>query len=202
MKIPQKLLAVFTALLIIPIQISPITVNASSLEEESTQYFTSAPDDETEREEGNSSQEPTTSSFMDELPEETAETAETVETTETEIPLACDTAPSQETTAEPEEESDIPLPDEAPMFTAYIEYTSQGYCVKGSFTDFTSDLCRIQPLYSLDEKTWQTGGAEWNLKWLETEDENNRNQLKIKSVSMTDTNRSKVTLPAHWIGSA
>lgn len=178
MKIPQKLLAVFTALLIIPIQISPITVNASSLEEESTQYFTSAPDDETEREEGNSSQESTTGEephSEDELPEKTTET---VETTETEIPLACDTALSQETTTEPEEESDIPLPDEAPMFTAYIEYSSQGYRVKGTFTDFTSDLCHIQPLYSLDEKNWQTGKVEWDLEWLDTEDENERKKLE------------------------
>lgn len=202
MKIPQKLLAVLTALPIIPIQIPPITANASNLEEESTQYFTSAPDDETEREEGNSSQESTTGEephSEDELPEKTTETAETAET---EIPLACDTALSQETTAEPEEKSDIPLPDEAPMFTAYIEYSSQGYRVKGTFTDFTSDLCRIQPLYSLDEKTGRL--VKWSGTWSGwiRKTRTNEKSWKIKSVSMTAMNHSKVTLPAHWIGSA
>lgn len=55
------------------------------------------------------------------------------------------------------------LPDEAPMFSANIEWSPQGYIVKGTFTEFPSDISRAETLYSLDGKTYQTSGEEWNI---------------------------------------
>lgn len=54
---------------------------------------------------------------------------------------------------------------EAPSFHACIEYSPQGYVVKGSFTEIPPDVSMIQPLYSLDGETYQACGAQWNLQW-------------------------------------
>lgn len=64
--------------------------------------------------------------------------------------------------AEPEDAADYPLPDEAPPFHVHTEFR-MGYTVIGTFTDFTSDITRIQTLYSLDGENWQTCGGDWNL---------------------------------------
>ncbi len=39
-----------------------------------------------------------------------------------------------------------------PDFHAHIEYSYEGYVVKGTFTDFPADIRDIRPLYSLDGK--------------------------------------------------
>lgn len=58
-------------------------------------------------------------------------------------------------------------PDEAPAFSARIEYfDGQGYLVRGTFTEFLPDTCFVQPLYSLDGEAWQPSLAAWNLQWL------------------------------------
>lgn len=75
-----------------------------------------------------------------------------------------------ETTMEPEDETDFPIPDEAPAFDARIEFR-MGYTVIGTFTDFTPDITLIQTLYSLDGKNWETGTEDWNLFNLGTDDE-------------------------------
>lgn len=64
----------------------------------------------------------------------------------------------------------VPIPDEAPPFHARIEFR-MGYTVIGTFTDFTSDIDRIQTQYSLDGENWQTGTRDWNLYNLGTDDE-------------------------------
>lgn len=55
------------------------------------------------------------------------------------------------------------LPAEAPMFSARIEYSSQGYIVKGTFTEFPPDIYSAQVLCSLDGGTYQISGEEWHI---------------------------------------
>lgn len=81
--------------------------------------------------------------------------------------------------------------EEAPTFCANIEYSPQGYIVKGTFTEFPSDIIHAEPLYSLDGETWQTCGEEWNITnwsvpWTdmnETELEKFQNQTCFHSAS-------------------
>lgn len=75
----------------------------------------------------------------------------------------------QALTARAEEEG-IPIFAETPMFSAGIEYSFEGYVVKGNFTEFVPDISHIQPLYSLDGETWQACGVEWDLQQLGTEE--------------------------------
>ena len=55
------------------------------------------------------------------------------------------------------------LPAEAPMFSACIEYSPQGYIVKGTFTEFPPDIYSAEVLYSLDGETYEISGEEWNI---------------------------------------
>ena len=80
-------------------------------------------------------------------------------------------------TAKAVEEGSL-FPDEVPMFNASIEYSFEGYVVKGTFTEFTSDIIHIQPLYSLDGEIWQACGTEWDLRRLGTEDPNELAKLQ------------------------
>lgn len=59
--------------------------------------------------------------------------------------------------------SDTEVP--APMFSAYIEYSPQGYVVMGTFTEFSSDISLIRPLYSLNGESWHISNVEWDLNW-------------------------------------
>ena len=61
--------------------------------------------------------------------------------------------------------------EEASAFHAGIEYSHQGYVVKGSFTEIPADISLIQPLYSLDGETYQTCGVPWDLHWLDKIDD-------------------------------
>lgn len=63
---------------------------------------------------------------------------------------------------EPESSS----PCEAPMFDARIEYTFQGFIVRGTFMEFPSDISLVQPLYSLDGEIYEICGVNWDLNWL------------------------------------
>lgn len=60
---------------------------------------------------------------------------------------------------------------EAPAFRAQIQYSFEGYIVKGTFTEFTPDTSLVQPLYSLDGENYQICGENWDLHYLGTEDE-------------------------------
>lgn len=55
------------------------------------------------------------------------------------------------------------LQEEAPGFRANIEWSPQGYIVKGTFTEFPPDISRVETLYSLDGETYQDSGEEWNI---------------------------------------
>ncbi len=55
------------------------------------------------------------------------------------------------------------LPAEAPMFSACIEYSPQGYIVKGTFTEFPPDIYSAEVLYSLDGETYEISGEEWHI---------------------------------------
>ena len=76
------------------------------------------------------------------------------------------------------EEEGISTLGEAPRFSANIEYSFEGYVVKGSFTEFIPDINNIQPLYSLDGEIWQTCGVEWDLQRLGTEDSDELTKLQ------------------------
>lgn len=112
---------------------------------------------------------------IEDTEEETDAEEETKTTGEEETePLAEEEAEiptEEETTATPIQEANsltkeaaFPIPDEPPAFDAHIEYSYGGYQVIGTFTDFTPDITRIETLYSLDGKNWQTNPSfDWNL---------------------------------------
>ena len=60
-----------------------------------------------------------------------------------------------------------------PMFEAYLEYSPQGWSVKGVLKDFADDIVLVQPMCSTDGETYRDCGVEWNLQWLGSEDESN-----------------------------
>ncbi len=80
-------------------------------------------------------------------------------------------------------------PEEPPAFSARVEYSPQGYVVKGTFTEFTSDMVLVQPMYSLDGESYLPCGECWNLPLYDPEaksmpeNENLQNQLCLYSNS-------------------
>lgn len=62
------------------------------------------------------------------------------------------------------------IPNEAPIFSASIQYSWEGYVVKGTFTEFSDDITHIKTLYSTDGETYQECVEEWNLSTLGTKD--------------------------------
>lgn len=90
--------------------------------------------------------------------------------TDAEVPASLsDNALMTEVSTVQSEEPDMPLPDEAPEFSASIEYSWEGYVVKGTFTEFPADISQIRALYSLDSEIWQECIDEWDLHLLGTE---------------------------------
>lgn len=80
--------------------------------------------------------------------------------------------------------------EEAPMFHAGIEWSPQGYIVKGTFTEFPSDISRAETFYSLDGEIYQASGEEWNITnwsngpwtdWNESDLEKFQNQTCLHS---------------------
>lgn len=55
-------------------------------------------------------------------------------------------------------------------FHAFIEYSSQGYIAKGTFTEIPPDIQLIQPMYSLDGENYTDCGVPWNLGYKDVED--------------------------------
>lgn len=68
------------------------------------------------------------------------------------------------------QESDVTAFNEAPAFDADIEYSFQGYVVKGTFCEYTTDISMIETLYSLDGETWLVYGNPWDLHLLSMDD--------------------------------
>lgn len=50
-----------------------------------------------------------------------------------------------------------------PIFRAWIEYTFQGYVVKGSLDEFPPDVNAVRILYSLDGETYIAGADNWRV---------------------------------------
>lgn len=180
MKKQYKLMAALSALFITTSILPVSIVKADTLpgETEVTQDASIA-DEASEQEGLTALQEETSSPSPDEtlLPKSTATPENAPSPSPTETPLP-------ESSASPEaspneimrqelnalEAFDMSLPDEPPMFHAQIEYNFQGYVVMGTFTEFTPDVCLVQPVYSLDGETYQTCGVEWDLHYLNNED--------------------------------
>lgn len=76
----------------------------------------------------------------------------------------------QETTFTVEENLNMPIPDEPPVFNARIEYNPQGYVVMGTFTEFPPDTSFAWPVWSLDGEIYQACVREWALDGLGSED--------------------------------
>ncbi len=76
------------------------------------------------------------------------------------------------------EEPSFPESWEEPAFSAKIEYSFQGYLLKGTFTEFPPDTVCVQPLSSLDNQTWQVSGEEWDLRRLGTKDSDELKMLQ------------------------
>lgn len=75
---------------------------------------------------------------------------------------------------------ELPIPDEAPMFSANIQYSWEGYVVKGTFTEFSNDITNIHTLYSTDGETYQECAEEWKLDELGTKDPNDLCKLQTQ----------------------
>ncbi|MBD5553922.1 MAG: hypothetical protein HDQ95_00865 [Roseburia sp.] len=71
-----------------------------------------------------------------------------------------------------------PFPDEAPAFSARIEYSPQGYVASGTFTEFPPNTSLVRPLYSLDGEVWQVCETTWNLQWLGKDTADDLEQLQ------------------------
>lgn len=118
----------------------------------------------------------------DELPDETP-LQESADVEAEEPASLSDNALASELSIEESKESaepDMPLSDEAPIFCANIEYSWEGYVVKGTFTEFPDNLTHIHILYSLDGDIWQECQEEWDLKLLGTEDPGDLSQLQTQ----------------------
>ncbi|MCI9143998.1 MAG: hypothetical protein HFH87_15510 [Lachnospiraceae bacterium] len=76
-----------------------------------------------------------------------------------------DNVPAQEISSVEALEPDETVPDEAPMFSAWIELSPQGYTTVGTIMESLPDTCLVQPLYSLDGESWQTCKMTWNDLW-------------------------------------
>lgn len=77
-----------------------------------------------------------------------------------------------------QEPADMPLPAEAPGFSATLEHCSDGYIVKGHFSEFLPDTIFVQPQSSLDGEYWQDCGIDWHLSNLGDEDPDSRYALE------------------------
>lgn len=87
--------------------------------------------------------------------------------------------PSASPAAEAEEFSDSTALEVPPAFYAKIESNFEGYRVMGTFTEFSPDICSIQPIYSLDGEIWNIiDYMEWDLQYLESEDANEVSKLQ------------------------
>lgn len=70
----------------------------------------------------------------------------------------------------PDEDFVQQIPAEKPAFCATLEHCSDGYVVRGHFTEFLPDTSLAMPQYSLDGETWQDCILEWDLRKLGYED--------------------------------
>ena len=80
--------------------------------------------------------------------------------------------------AEELSEVELRIVDEVPMFEACLEYTPQGWIVKGIYKDFSPDTILVQPMCSTDGESYRECGQEWNLQWLGSENERERRALQ------------------------
>ncbi len=67
--------------------------------------------------------------------------------------------------------------DGVKAFAACVEYSPQGWMVAGTFRDFTPDTVLVQPMCSLDNETWSDCGQKWDLRWLGSQNEEERAAL-------------------------
>lgn len=120
-------------------------------------------------------------STKDEAETESAKVETEIIESTTEIESAANLDDSEELqTKETEKisESELQIADEIPKFEAYLEYTPQGWSVKGVFKDFAKDTILVQPMCSTDGENYRECGQKWNLQWLGSEDEAERKALQ------------------------
>lgn len=120
-----------------------------------------------------------------EVPEEISITQESIELSEEEAEskeqvseAGTEETEEEQTPSVITEETECPVPEEAPPFSASIQLDPQGYSVIGTFTDFPADISIVQPIYSLDGENYQVCGEEWDLHWLGEENEEAKKKLQ------------------------
>lgn len=113
----------------------------------------------------------TKESISEESASEESTLEELISETQTPAP-SCEELP-QEPTTEPETETalqqtaDTSKKKTALEFHANVEYSNQGYCVMGTFTEFPPDIVQIQPLSSQNNKSYQECDITWDLQMIE-----------------------------------
>lgn len=198
MKRKYKLIAALSALLITVSCFPVFTVKADTLTDETVStpspeaVLLPSPEPAETTQESTSSPEPVPSLSPTEIMQENILIQESVSS-----PLPTEAA--QENTSSPEiasspssdvnvpqeqngaeENADMSIPENPPVFQAKIEYNFQGYVVMGTFTEFPSDTSLVEPVYSLDGEIWEECGLEWNLQWLGSEDESLISKLQTQ----------------------
>lgn len=182
MKIQQKIAMVSAAMLIM-INVFPALVVVADdriAEEISMMPESLAPSEEETR-----SEEWTTEVQTEEQAEvQTEEQAEVQPEEQAEVQMEEQTeAHAEEAEAEQQlpdiiGETECPVPEEAPPFSASVQLIPQGYSVIGTFTDFPADISIVQPIYSLDGENYQVCDVEWDLHWLGEENEEAQKKLQ------------------------
>lgn len=177
-----------------------LTVKADNISEDTMAETMAEPEATTEAEtepEATTETETEPEAITETEPETTTETEtepETTTETETEPETTTEAETGSEITTEPAVESEVAavqdskeelqnekkeessdaeseVLDEVPAFEACLEYSPQGWRVKGFFKDFAADTILVQPMCSTDGETYRDCGQKWNLEWLGSENE-------------------------------
>lgn len=91
----------------------------------------------------------------------------TKESISEELPQEPTTEPKTETETALQQTADASKKQTVLEFRADVEYTSQGYLVMGTFTEFPPDIIQIQPLSSQNNKSYQECDITWDLQLIE-----------------------------------
>ena len=146
---------------------TPELTSETLSDEDSTQNLPSA-SSEKSMELSDEISEDITEKLPDEIAEDIPENLQNEVSEDITVKLQDET--TEDISVELPDEDFVPVPNEKPAFGATLELCSDGYVVKGHFTEFLPDTIFARPQYSLDGETWQDCVLEWDLHGLGHED--------------------------------